>query len=86
MSKKYKLQNYFSKEIETYMYLVGGKRWVDNNLVLVLFKHHCLNRFLHKVTYMSMSDNTKKNRHINGAIRKKILACTKSNISKSCNV
>ena len=33
-------------------YLAGGKRWVDNNLTLVLFKHHCLNRFLHKVTYV----------------------------------
>ena len=34
------------------MYLVGGKRWVENNVALVLFKHHYLNRFLHKVTYV----------------------------------
>ena len=34
------------------MYLVGGKRWVDINLALVLFKNHYLNRFLHKVTYV----------------------------------
>ena len=33
-------------------YLAGGKRWVDNNLALVLFKNHYLNRFLHKVTYV----------------------------------
>ena len=45
-------ENYVSKERETYMYLAGGKRWVENNLALVLFKHHCLNRFLHKVTYV----------------------------------
>ena len=41
-----------SKESKTYMYLVGGKRWVDNSFALVLFKHHCINRFLHKVTYL----------------------------------
>ena len=53
------------------MYLLARQRWVDNNLTLVLFKHHCLNRFLHKVTYMSMSDNTKKKRHINGGNKEK---------------
>ena len=46
------MKNDFFKEIETYMYLEGGKRWVDNNLALVLFKHHYLNIFLHKVTYV----------------------------------
>ena len=47
-------KNNVSKESETYMYLEWGKRWVDNNLALVLFKHHCLNRFLHKVTYVKV--------------------------------
>ena len=32
------------------MYLARGKRWVDNKLAFVIFKHHRLNRFLHKVT------------------------------------
>ena len=45
-------ENDVSKERKTYMYLARGKRWVENNLTLVLFKHHCLNRFLHKVTYV----------------------------------
>ena len=45
-------ENDISKESETYMYLAGGKRWVDNNLALVLFKHRCLNTFLHKLTYV----------------------------------
>ena len=63
------MENYVVKESETYMYLAGGKRWVDNNLALVLFKHHCLNRFLHKVTYvkaihMSNSYNKINVRHI----------------------
>ena len=44
----------FKKKSETYMYLEGGKRWVNNNLVLVLFKHYWLNRFLHKVTYVKV--------------------------------
>ena len=46
------MMNYQRKR-NMYMYLFGGKRWVDNNLALVLFKHHCHNMFLHKVTYMS---------------------------------
>ena len=61
------------------MYLVGGKRWVANNLALVLFKHHWLNRCLHKVKYVNVSISM-------GEIRKKILACTKSNISKISNI
>ena len=32
----------------------GGKRWVGNNLALVLFKNHYLNRFLHKLTYVKV--------------------------------
>ena len=46
------MKNDVSKESETYMYLAGGKRWVENNFSLVFFKHHYLNRFLHKVTYV----------------------------------
>ena len=46
------MNNDVSKESETYMSLAGRKRWVDNNLSLVLFKHHCLNIFLHKVPYV----------------------------------
>ena len=46
------MENYVFKERKTYMYLAGGKRWVDNNLALVLFKNHCLNIFMHKVTYV----------------------------------
>ena len=46
------MKNDVFKESKTYMYLVGGKRWVTNNLALVLFKHHWLNRCLHKVTYV----------------------------------
>ena len=46
------MENDVTKESETYMYLAGGKRWVDNNLALVIFKHHYHNRFLHKVTYV----------------------------------
>ena len=53
-------KNDVTKESETYMYLAGGKRWVDNNLALVLFKHHCLNRFLHKVTYVKVIHKTTK--------------------------
>ena len=45
------MMNYQRKR-NMYMYLFGGKRWVDNNLALVLFKHHCHNKFLHKVTYV----------------------------------
>ena len=45
------MENDVFKERETYMYLVG-ERWLTQNLDLVLFKHHCLNRFLHKVTYV----------------------------------
>ena len=41
------------KERETYMYLAGGKRWVGNNLALVLFKHQWLNGCLHNVTYVN---------------------------------
>ena len=52
-------------------YLVGGKRWVENNLTLVLFKHHWLNKCLHKVTYVNLSNNTKKKRHINGGNKEK---------------
>ena len=48
------------KESKTYMYLTGGKRWVGNNLALVLFKYQWLNGSLH----MSMSYNTKEMRHI----------------------
>ena len=47
-------ENDVFKESETYMFLAGGKRWVNNNLVLVLFKHHWLNKFLHKVTYVNV--------------------------------
>ena len=65
------MENDVSKKSEIYMYLAGGKRWVDNNLALVLFKHQCLNRFLHKVTHMSISDNTKKKRHSNGGNKEK---------------
>ena len=39
---------------EKHTYLAGGKRWVENNLALVLFKHHCHNKFLHKVTYVKV--------------------------------
>ena len=53
------------KESETYMYLAGVKRWVENNLSLVLVKNHYLNIFLHKVIDISMLDNAKKKRHIN---------------------
>ena len=53
------------------MYRARGKRWVDSNLALVLFKHHYLNIFLHKVTYIPMWDNKKKNRHINGGNKEK---------------
>ena len=51
--------------------MLDCQRWVKNKLTLVLFKHHYLNRFLHKVTDMSMSDNTKKKRHINGGNKEK---------------
>ena len=42
------------KESETYMYLARGKRWVGNNLTLVLFKHQWINGFLHNVTYVNV--------------------------------
>ena len=45
------MMNYQRKQ-NMYMYLFWAKMWVDNNLALVLFKHHCHNRFLHKVTYV----------------------------------
>ena len=57
------MENDVSKESETYMYLVGGKRWVDNNLALVLFKNHCLNIFLHKVTYVKAIHKRTKRKH-----------------------
>ena len=53
------------------MYMLAHQRWVDTNLTLVLFKHHWLNRCLHKVTYVNLSDNTKKMRHINGSNKEK---------------
>ena len=65
------MENDVFKERKTYMYLAGGKRWVANNLALVLFKHHWLNRCLHKVTYVNFSYNTKKMRHINGGNKEK---------------
>ena len=46
------MENDVFKERKTYMYLVGGKRWVDNNLALVIFERHWINRLLHKVTYV----------------------------------
>ena len=63
------MKNNVTKERETYMYPSGGKKWVDNNLALVLFKHHYLNRFLYKVTYMSklyinLQKNTKRKHQI----------------------
>ena len=42
----------FPKKVKHTCTWRGGKRWVDNNLDLVFFKHHCLNIFLHKVTYV----------------------------------
>ena len=51
--------------------MLALQRWVDNNLALVLFKNHYLSIFLHKVTYMSMPDNTKRKRHINGGNKEK---------------
>ena len=57
------MENDVFKESETYMYLVGGKRWVANKLALVLFKHHYLNIFLHKVTYVkAIHKHTKMNK------------------------
>ena len=56
-------ENYVTKGSETYMYLVGGKRWVSNNLALVLLKHQWLNGSQYNVTYVN-ADNTKKTRHI----------------------
>ena len=46
------MENDVTKESETCMYLAGGRRWIDNNLALVLFKHHYHNRFPHKVKYV----------------------------------
>ena len=60
----------YQRKPNMYMYLFGGKRWVDNNLALVLFKHHCHNRFLHKVTYVK-------------AIQVKLFFQRKRNIIKS---
>ena len=65
------MENDVFKESETYMYLAGGgKRWVSNNFALVLFKNHCHNRFLHKVTYVK-------------AIQVKLFFQRKRNIIKS---
>ena len=48
------MKNDVFKKRKTYMYLAGGKRWVGNNLMLVLFKHQWLNGFLHNVTYVNV--------------------------------
>ena len=50
----------FPKKVKHTCTWRGGKRWVDNNLDLVFFKHHCLNRFLHQVTYVKEIHKTTK--------------------------
>ena len=45
--------NDFFKESKTYMYIGGAEKWVRNDLIWVLFKHHSLNIRLHKIVYVN---------------------------------